>query len=227
MGVGLAALNRLAGVAVIDRLKLRKPLERAVYEAQQGRLPRRRRGEPALRRRAASAASRSGRAPRPARDLFDLTPTDEQKMIVDATREFAAEQLRPVAAAADDRVRGAGRESSSASVTELGVTLVGVPEIARRHGQRALGHHRRPRRRGARARRHGPGRRLPGPGRREQRARAVGRRDAAGHLPAGVRRRRRARPPRSPCSSRARCSTRSRCETTATPHAAAASCSTA
>ena len=32
MGVGLAALNRLAGVAVIDKLKLRKPIERAVYE---------------------------------------------------------------------------------------------------------------------------------------------------------------------------------------------------
>ena len=32
MGVGLAAINRLAGAAVIDRLKLRKPIERAVFE---------------------------------------------------------------------------------------------------------------------------------------------------------------------------------------------------
>ena len=33
MGVGLAALNRLAGATVLDRLKVRKPAERAVYEA--------------------------------------------------------------------------------------------------------------------------------------------------------------------------------------------------
>ncbi len=33
MGYGLAALNKLAGVGVIDRLGLRKPLERAVYES--------------------------------------------------------------------------------------------------------------------------------------------------------------------------------------------------
>jgi hypothetical protein len=31
MGVGLAALNRLAGVAAIDKLKLRGPIERAVF----------------------------------------------------------------------------------------------------------------------------------------------------------------------------------------------------
>ena len=48
-------------------------------------------------------------------------------MIVDATREFAAEQLRPMAADADD-----GCETPAVllkrSVAELGVTLVGVPE---------------------------------------------------------------------------------------------------
>ena len=32
MGVGLAALNKLAGSGVIDRLGLRTPLERAVYQ---------------------------------------------------------------------------------------------------------------------------------------------------------------------------------------------------
>jgi hypothetical protein len=55
--------------------------------------------------RAFSAAQKRGSAERPTsvtgRDLFDLTPTDEQKMIVEATSEFAAEQLRPAAAEAD------------------------------------------------------------------------------------------------------------------------------
>jgi alkylation response protein AidB-like acyl-CoA dehydrogenase len=126
MGVGLAALNRLAGVAVIDKLKLRKPIERAVFRGSKAGF----RGVGVANRRFA-AVQKSSRPERPntpsGRDLFDLTPTDEQKMIVDATAEFAAEQLRPAAAQAD--VECAPPETVlKRSVTELGVTLVGIPE---------------------------------------------------------------------------------------------------
>src|ERR1700758_1683176 len=90
MGVGLAALNRLAGAAVIDKLKLRKGVERAVFEGSKAGF----RGVGAANRTFAAAAKR-GKPERPGpageRDLFDLTPTDEQKMIVEATREFATE----------------------------------------------------------------------------------------------------------------------------------------
>src|SRR6266496_562162 len=100
MGVGLAALNRLASAAAIDKLKLRKPIERAVFEGSKAGF----RGVGVANRRFAAVQKR-GKPERPGaaggRDLFDLMPTDEQKMIVDATREFAAEQLRPVAAQAD------------------------------------------------------------------------------------------------------------------------------
>jgi alkylation response protein AidB-like acyl-CoA dehydrogenase len=126
MGVGLSALNRLAGVAVIDKLKLRKPIERAVFEGSKAGF----RGVGAANRTFAAVQKRTkperpGRAS--GRDLFDLTPTDEQKMIVDATREFAAEQLRPIAAQADaDLV--APPELLKRVNAELGVTLVGVPE---------------------------------------------------------------------------------------------------
>jgi alkylation response protein AidB-like acyl-CoA dehydrogenase len=126
MGVGLAALNRLAGVAAIDKLKLRKPIERAVYEGSKAGF----RGVGVANRRFASVG-RPKKAERPSpaagRDLFDLTPTDEQQMIVEATRQFAAEQLRPAAAAADDAAE-APPKLLARSVTELGVTLVGVPE---------------------------------------------------------------------------------------------------
>ncbi|MEP7178101.1 MAG: acyl-CoA dehydrogenase family protein, partial [Pseudonocardiales bacterium] len=54
-------------------------------------------------------------------------PTDEQLMIVAATADFAAEQLRPAAAAADDAC-AAPEVLLKRSVTELGVTLLGVPE---------------------------------------------------------------------------------------------------
>jgi alkylation response protein AidB-like acyl-CoA dehydrogenase len=126
MGAGLAALNRLAGIAAIDKLRLRKPIERAVFEGSKAGF----RGVGAANRTFTTVKKRNrperpGAAP--ARDLFDLTPTDEQRMIVDATREFAAEQLRPVAAQADADC-AAPETVLKRSVTELGVTLLGVPE---------------------------------------------------------------------------------------------------
>src|SRR3954447_1484441 len=127
MGVGLAALNRLAGVGAIDRLRLRAPIERAVYQGSKVGF----RGLGAANRRFAAVQQRNEpeRAHlAPARDLFDLTPTDEQRMMVDATREFAAEQLRPVAASADADC-AAPDTLVKRSVTELGVPLVAVPEV--------------------------------------------------------------------------------------------------
>ncbi|MCW2648369.1 MAG: hypothetical protein JWP07_4478 [Pseudonocardiales bacterium] len=126
MGAGLAALNKVAGAGFIDRLRLRKPAEKLVYEAS-------RTGFKTLgtaNRTFASVAQRGKpeRLPNSGeRGLFDLTPTDEQLMIVAATTEFAAEQLRPAAAAADDAC-AAPDVLLKRSVTELGVTLVGVPE---------------------------------------------------------------------------------------------------
>ena len=129
MGYGLAALNRLAGIGVIDRLGLRKPLERAVYESSKAGF--RAVSSVGTANRKFAAATRRGQAERPTTSsgsgLFDLTPSDEQKMIVEATAEFAAEQLRPVASEADSECL-APETLLKRSVTELGVTLVGVPE---------------------------------------------------------------------------------------------------
>ena len=126
MGVGLAALNKLAGAPVIDRLKLRKTSERAVYEASKAGF----RAVGVANRRFAAVQSRN-KPERPANSgepgLFDLNPTDEQKMIVEATSEFAAEQLRPAASAADTACE-APETILKRSIAELGVTQVGIPE---------------------------------------------------------------------------------------------------
>jgi alkylation response protein AidB-like acyl-CoA dehydrogenase len=126
MGVGLAALNRLASTAAIDKLKLRKPIERAVYEGSKACF----RGVGVANRTFAAVQKRS-KPERPGtatgRDLFDLTPSDEQKMIVDATREFAAEQLRPIAAQADTDCEAPAGLLKRVNA-ELGVTLVSIPE---------------------------------------------------------------------------------------------------
>ncbi|MFN2519158.1 MAG: acyl-CoA dehydrogenase family protein [Jatrophihabitantaceae bacterium] len=126
MGVGLAALNKLAGTAAIDRLRLRKPAERAVYRAS-------RTGFTSLgaANRAFAAVQQRSAPERPAsageRGLFELDPTDEQKMIVAATTEFAAEHLRPAAAAANDDCT-APETILARAAHELGLHLVGVPE---------------------------------------------------------------------------------------------------
>jgi alkylation response protein AidB-like acyl-CoA dehydrogenase len=125
MGLGLRALNRLAGSQVLDRTGLRKPLERTLYKGTRTGF------------RSAGAASRSFNAAtklaRPARqatarsqELFDLTPDDEQRMLREAIGAFASERLRPAALLADGACETPAEILEQAG--ELGVTQLGVPE---------------------------------------------------------------------------------------------------
>lgn len=127
MGWGLAALNRLAAAPLLDRWGARKPVERAVFHATRSGF----RVAGAVNRAFTAAAHGPGgpvRLPAPAGngELFDVTPTDEQRMIRDTVAEFAAEQLRPAAAEADDRAAADPQLLQRAD--ELGITLVNVPE---------------------------------------------------------------------------------------------------
>ncbi len=125
MGWGLSALTRLAGSKVVDRAGLRKPLEGLVTAGTRNGF------------RVAGAATRSfksvqklGKPARltPAADtgLFDLTPTEDQQLIVETVTEFAAEQLRPAAADADAKLEAP--EGLLSRAAELGISLVGIPE---------------------------------------------------------------------------------------------------
>ncbi len=125
MGLGLRALNRLAGSQLIDRLGVRKQLEKAIFSSTKNGF------------RSATAAGRTFKAAqklgRPARqgksksrNLFDVTPDDEQQMLQEGVREFAEAKVRPAALKAD-----ADRETPAellAQVNELGVNMLGVPE---------------------------------------------------------------------------------------------------
>ncbi|HXG27486.1 MAG TPA: acyl-CoA dehydrogenase family protein [Nevskiales bacterium] len=125
MGFGLALLNRFAGWPLIDRLGLRKASERVVYQATKAGF------------RTAGALSRAFKATQklagPARlakgaprELFDLTPTDEQQMMRESVQRFAAEQLRPAAAKANEAC--AAPPELLAGSLDLGLHLLGVPE---------------------------------------------------------------------------------------------------
>jgi alkylation response protein AidB-like acyl-CoA dehydrogenase len=124
IALGLRAMRTLASSDVLDRLRMREGATRVLYRATREGF------------RAAGTAGRTFTAARrlaaPARlqpahpDLFDLTPTDEQRMLQEMLRGFAAERLRPAAQAADaacgpppDLLAGAG---------ELGIGMLTVPE---------------------------------------------------------------------------------------------------
>jgi len=125
MGLGLKALNSLAGSELVDRIGLRKPAERLLYQTSRNGV------------RAAGAAGRTfsaaSRLGRPARlstvsssGVFDLTPDDEQRMLRDTFRAFGREELRPRAQAADAACEAPAELVAQAA--ELGLTMLGVPE---------------------------------------------------------------------------------------------------
>ena len=125
MGFGLRTLGRIAGSDIVDRLGVRAPAERVIYRATRDGF------------RAVSASGRSFKAvkgkgqptrlkPAEGSGLFDLTPTDEQQMVQESFRAFAAERLRPAAVDADAAC--AAPRELLAQIGELGLTMLGVPE---------------------------------------------------------------------------------------------------
>jgi alkylation response protein AidB-like acyl-CoA dehydrogenase len=125
MAVGLKALNRVASSSAIDRLGLRQPAVRLLHGATKtGARTAARAGRTFA---AAQRLSTPARQPRASTsDLFDLNPSDEQRMLSDSTRDFALARIRPIAAEADARC--ATPPELLAQANELGLTMVGVPE---------------------------------------------------------------------------------------------------
>lgn len=122
---GLRTLSRLASSRRLDQLRLRKPIETVLYQGTKAGF------------KSVTAANRSFKAvknlaspqrlpTRGAGDLFDLSPSDEQRMLQDAARVFALEQLRPAASGADAAY--AAPAELLAQCAELGVTALGIPE---------------------------------------------------------------------------------------------------
>ncbi len=125
IGLAVAAVNRLAQSELIDRVGLRRQAEQVVYSTTRHGF------------RAATAAGRTwtrsgsrtpGRRPAdaPSSGVFDLTPTEDEAMLVDVTRDLAHEVLRPAAAAADEAC--APPPELLAAAQEIGLPGLGVPE---------------------------------------------------------------------------------------------------
>jgi alkylation response protein AidB-like acyl-CoA dehydrogenase len=125
MGFGLRALNRLAGSDLLDRIHIRKRVERALFQGTKNGFR-----SATVAGRTFKAAQQLGKPARQSRSgskgLFDVTPDDEQQMFQEAGRAFAEEKVRPAALEAD-----AARETPAellGQAAELGVNMLGVPE---------------------------------------------------------------------------------------------------
>lgn len=123
--LGMAILTPLLGQDFLDRRGLRDPLNRALkFGVKHGFS-------------AVGASTRQftkvqglGRPPTrlapSTADYFDLTPDDDQKIIVETVQQFAEEILRPAARDADDAATYPA--DLIARAAELGVTAIKIPE---------------------------------------------------------------------------------------------------
>lgn len=125
IGYAVAALSKLAQSDLLDRVGLRKATEQAVYTATRS----------GLRTMAVAGRTftRKGRkragvrvASADARGVFDLTPTEDEQMLVQVVKEFAEEVVRPSAAEADEAC--ATPEAVLKASLEIGLPILGVPE---------------------------------------------------------------------------------------------------
>ena len=128
IGAAMRALTTITGSEFAERFGLRQKVDRVTYEATKTGF------------KTLGAATKSfkkvsgGGAPKrlpdadveTRSDAFDLTLDDEQKMIVETVRDFAAEVIRPAAHDAD-----ASAEAPASLLersAEIGATMLNVPE---------------------------------------------------------------------------------------------------
>jgi alkylation response protein AidB-like acyl-CoA dehydrogenase len=123
--ITMALLTPIMGREFLDKYRLRDPLNRGL-----------RYGTKRIFSTAGAASRqfkrvqnlRSGptRLKSSGKDFYDLTPDDEQKMIVETVAEFAEELLRPAAHDADAAATYPADLIGKA--TEIGVTAINIPE---------------------------------------------------------------------------------------------------
>ena len=126
LGYAVGAMNKLAQSELLDRLGIRRHTERAVFTVTRGGFR-----TATTAGRAFATAGRRGRAgtrpgAAPARGVFDLTPTEDEQLLVDVVTELATEVVRPAAADADTAC--ATPPEVLAAGNEIGLPILGVPE---------------------------------------------------------------------------------------------------
>lgn len=126
IGYLVAGLNRMAQSDLLDRLGIRKQAEQTVFTVTRGGFK--------VATNAGRTFKRAGRRGKagvrvpsaPSRGVFDLTPSEDEQMLVDVVSEYAEEVLRPAAAAADAACEAP--DDALKAGLEIGLPILGVPE---------------------------------------------------------------------------------------------------
>lgn len=126
IGYAVAALNRLAQSDVLDRLGLRKQAEQVVFTTTRTGFKTVASASRTFARSGRSGAAGVRPSDAPRTGVFDLTPTEDEQMLVDVVTELATEVVRPAAAEADESC--AAPEAVLKAGQEIGLPLLGVPE---------------------------------------------------------------------------------------------------
>ncbi len=126
IGFAVAALSRVAQSDLIDRIGLRRQAEQAVFTVTRSGFK-----SVTTASRTFARAGKKGqpgvRVPAAApKGVFDLTPTEDEQMLVDVVTEFADEVVRPAAAEANETC--AAPEALLKASLEIGLPILGVPE---------------------------------------------------------------------------------------------------
>jgi alkylation response protein AidB-like acyl-CoA dehydrogenase len=93
-GFGLSLITKIAGSEVLDQLKLRKFLEKSLYQGSKAGFKTLNQTQKIFK---PQAKINKQCLPNQEKSLFDLSLSEEQQMLSDAMRQFASEVLRPLA----------------------------------------------------------------------------------------------------------------------------------
>ncbi|WP_180107227.1 acyl-CoA dehydrogenase family protein [Acinetobacter sp. YH12085] len=122
-GFGLSLLTKIAGSDVLDQFKLRKFVEKSLYQSSKA-------GFKTLSQTQKAFQTNKGvqkqRLPNQQKSLFDLNLTEEQQMTADAMQQFATEVLYPLAHQADQEERFP--EALWQHIQDLGLNYYALPE---------------------------------------------------------------------------------------------------
>ena len=126
IGYLVAGLSRLAQTDLLDRLGMRKQAEQTVFTVTRSGFSTVTAAARTF-KRAGSRGKPGHRAPAVAASgVFDLTPTEDEQMLVDVVTEFAEEVVRPAAADADEAC--AAPEALLKASLDIGLPVLGLPE---------------------------------------------------------------------------------------------------
>lgn len=123
--IGLALITPLVGQEFLDRYNLRGPLNRALRYGIKQTYSVAGAGTRQF-KRVQGIGGGPTRLKTSGKDYFDLTPDEDQKLIVETVKEFAAEVLRPAAHDADEAATYPPELIGKSA--ELGITAVNIPE---------------------------------------------------------------------------------------------------